>query len=103
MLVVCVYMLTRFSWYFALLTFCTIVLYFVYTLVTTEWRNKYRKEMNDVGSVRFLAAANQPFVASQADNEQNQRSVDALLNFETVRAVAAQSLARCKRWRLPGR
>ncbi len=53
-------------WY-ALVTFVTIIGYIVYTLVVTEWRIKYRREMND------------------RDTEANTKAIDSLLNYETVK------------------
>lgn len=42
------------------------------TIVVTEWRTKYQRRMN------------------LADNEQKGRSVDSLLNFETVKYYGAE-------------
>ncbi len=47
-------------------------MYFVFTLTTTNWRDRYRRVMNE------------------KDNEFNQKSVDALLNFETVKYFNAE-------------
>ena len=44
----------------------TIACLIVATIVITEWRTKYRREMNAL------------------DNERNAKGVDSLLNFETV-------------------
>lgn len=44
-----------------------VALFAVGTFVVTEWRTKFRREMNLL------------------DNEMNARAVDSLLNFETVR------------------
>jgi len=56
-----------FDIWFALTTFATISVYIAYTLVVTEWRIKYRREMND------------------RDTEANTKAIDSLLNFETVK------------------
>ena len=56
-----------FDIWFALVTFVTIVTYIVFTLLVTEWRIKYRREMND------------------RDTEANSRAIDSLLNYETVK------------------
>ena len=40
--------------------------FLVATILITEWRTKYRREMNKL------------------DNERNAKGVDSLLNFETV-------------------
>ncbi|HUC62703.1 MAG TPA: ABC transporter ATP-binding protein/permease [Alphaproteobacteria bacterium] len=56
-----------FDVWFALVTFVTIVGYIAFTLYVTEWRTKYRREMNDT------------------DSEANTKAVDSLLNYETVK------------------
>jgi ABC-type transport system involved in Fe-S cluster assembly fused permease/ATPase subunit len=71
-LVVCTYLFLRYPWWFAVLTFSIMVAYFAYTMITTDWRNQFRREMN------------------QKDNEFNQKAVDALLNFETVKYFNAE-------------
>ena len=70
--VVCVYLATLYPWYFSVLTFGTIAIYFIFTFTTTNWRDRYRRIMNE------------------KDNEFNQKSVDALLNFETVKYFNAE-------------
>jgi len=70
--VVCVYLATLYPWYFSFLTFAIIAVYFTFTLTTTNWRDRYRRVMNE------------------KDNEFNQKSVDALLNFETVKYFNAE-------------
>ncbi|MDX8388779.1 MAG: ABC transporter ATP-binding protein/permease [Ghiorsea sp.] len=52
---------------FALVTFFTISTYIAFTLLVTEWRLKFRKVMN------------------QKDSEANTKSIDSLLNYETVK------------------
>ena len=54
------------AWY-AVITLTTISLYSYLTFLITEWRNEFRKRMN------------------QADNEVSTKMVDSLLNFETVK------------------
>ena len=49
-----------------------IVAYVWFTAVVTEWRVKIRKEMND------------------QDNDANQKAIDSLLNFETVKYFGAE-------------
>lgn len=56
-----------FDWRFAAVTIVTILLYILLTFLITEWRIKLRRRMND------------------ADNDANTKSVDSLLNFETVK------------------
>ncbi|MBM3487479.1 MAG: ABC transporter ATP-binding protein/permease [Alphaproteobacteria bacterium] len=53
--------------WFALVTFVTIVAYIAFTLAITEWRSKYRRQMNET------------------DNQANTRAIDSLLNYETVK------------------
>ena len=50
-----------------------IIAYVWFTAVVTEWRVKIRKEMND------------------QDNDANQKAIDSLLNFETVKYFGAES------------
>ena len=50
-----------------------IVAYVWFTAVVTEWRVRIRKEMND------------------QDNDANQKAIDSLLNFETVKYFGAES------------
>ena len=52
---------------FALTAFFTIALYIAFTLSITEWRTKYRRQMNET------------------DQEANAKAIDSLLNFETVK------------------
>ena len=51
----------------------TFVGYIVFTLKVTEWRVKIRKEMNDL------------------DTDANQKAIDSLLNFETVKYFVAEA------------
>ena len=63
---------------YAAATFATIACYIAWTVKITRWRTKYRREMN------------------QADNEASSRSLDSLLNYETVKYFnnEAHELAR---------
>jgi len=65
-IVVCVYLFVRYEWYFGVVTGGVIILYFTFTLTTTDWRDKYRRVMN------------------LKDNEFNQKATDALLNYESA-------------------
>ena len=51
----------------AVVTITTVVVYVAYTMVVTEWRIKFRRQMNE------------------ADNQANTKAIDSLLNFETVK------------------
>ncbi len=64
---VCGILWALFNFWYALVTFVTIASYIVYTLIVTEWRLKYRRQMNDT------------------DQEANTRAIDSLLNYETVK------------------
>jgi ATP-binding cassette, subfamily B, heavy metal transporter len=66
-LLVCAILWGMFNIWFALATFTTVVLYIAYTLVITEWRTKFRREMNEM------------------DNQANTKAIDSLLNYETVK------------------
>lgn len=61
-----------YGWEFAAIAVVTVAVYMVLTWVFTEWRVKIRRAMVD------------------ADNEVGARSVDSLINFETVKAFAAE-------------
>jgi ATP-binding cassette, subfamily B, heavy metal transporter len=64
---VCAILWSLYDYRFALVTFVTVVGYVVYTLAITEWRLKYRREMNET------------------DSDANTKAVDSLLNYETVK------------------
>ena len=66
-LLVCGILWSLYSAEFAIVTFVTIVGYIVFTIAVTEWRTKYRREMND------------------KDQEASTKAVDSLLNYETVK------------------
>ena len=59
-------------WYLAVVVL-TIALYVWFTFRVTEWRVKIRKEMND------------------QDTDANQKAIDSLLNFETVKYFGAEA------------
>lgn len=64
---VCGILWNLYSIEFAAITFVTIVGYIAFTILMTEWRSKYRREMND------------------RDSEATTKAVDSLLNYETVK------------------
>ncbi len=66
-LVVCVILWALYDFWFALVTFITIGSYIWFTLMITEWRLRFRREMN------------------ARDQEASTRAIDSLLNFETVK------------------
>ncbi len=59
-------------WYLAVVA-VTIALYIWFTFKVTEWRVRIRKEMND------------------QDTDANQKAIDSLLNFETVKYFGAET------------
>jgi ATP-binding cassette subfamily B protein len=65
--VVCAILWRLYDFWFASVTFVTIATYIYFTLTITEWRLRFRREMN------------------ARDQEANTRAVDSLLNFETVK------------------
>ncbi len=66
-LMVCAVLWYMFDIWYALITFVTISSYIAFTLISTEWRLKYRREMND------------------QDTKANTKAIDSLLNYETVK------------------
>ena len=61
-----------YSWHFAVIAVVVVVSYVAFTVVTTEWRLKFRREMN------------------KRDTESWARAVDSLLNYETVKYFDAE-------------
>ncbi|XP_072179638.1 ATP-binding cassette sub-family B member 6-like [Diadema setosum] len=62
-----VYFITAFNAWFGLIVFVAMAFYIFATVAVTEWRTKFRREMN------------------LKDNKMKQKAVDSLLNFETVK------------------
>ncbi len=60
-------LVVRYDWWFAAVALGALVLYISFTIVVTEWRTGLRRTMNE------------------QDSRANQRAVDALLNYETVK------------------
>ncbi|WP_271272380.1 ABCB family ABC transporter ATP-binding protein/permease [Aliamphritea hakodatensis] len=58
-------------WYLAVVV-CIVTLYVAFTTKVTEWRVRIRREMND------------------QDKDANQKAIDSLLNFETVKYFGAE-------------
>ncbi len=57
----------KYNPWFAIITFTTLVIYIVFTLVVTEWRMIFRRTMNEM------------------DSKANTRAIDSLINYETVK------------------
>jgi len=53
--------------WFAIITFVTLAVYVLFTLVVTEWRMVFRRTMNEM------------------DSRANTRAIDSLINYETVK------------------
>ena len=58
---------SKYSIWFAAITFVTLLIYIAFTLFVTEWRMVVRRSMNDL------------------DSKANSRAIDSLLNYETVK------------------
>ncbi len=65
--IVLIYLAVNYDWLYAAITFCALVIYIGFTVMVTEWRSKYRRKMNEM------------------DTSANQKAIDSLLNFETVK------------------
>ncbi|XP_011635497.1 ATP-binding cassette sub-family B member 6, mitochondrial [Pogonomyrmex barbatus] len=72
-IVAVVFFISAFNKWFGLIVFTTMALYIAATIAVTEWRTKFQRRMN------------------LADNAQKARSVDSLLNFETVKYYGAEA------------
>ncbi len=60
-------LLVQFDWVFALITVGVVLIYMTLTIAITEWRTKYRRQMNELDSIATT------------------RAVDSLINYETVK------------------
>ena len=61
-----------FGWQYMVVVVATITIYVTFTFKLTEWRVKIRRQMND------------------QDTDANQKAIDSLLNFETVKYFNAE-------------
>ncbi|MDO9073688.1 MAG: ABC transporter ATP-binding protein/permease [Rubrivivax sp.] len=57
----------KFDAWFAWITIAALVVYITFTIIVTEWRTQFRKQMNEL------------------DSTAHSRAIDALLNYETVK------------------
>jgi ATP-binding cassette subfamily B protein len=57
----------KFDVWFAWITIIALVLYITFTIIVTEWRTQFRKQMNEL------------------DSTAHSRAIDSLLNYETVK------------------
>ena len=60
-------LIARYDWTFIAITLSALGLYIVATVVITEWRTNFRRQMNDL------------------DSKANTRAIDSLINYETVK------------------
>jgi len=67
LILVCAIMWGLFDIWYALVTFITVNIYIYWTITVTDWRLKYRRQMNKM------------------DGEANTKAIDSLLNYETVK------------------
>ena len=60
-------LIARYDWTFIAITACALALYIFCTVLITEWRTGFRRQMNEL------------------DSKANTRAIDSLLNYETVK------------------
>lgn len=72
LLMILAVLFSKFDIWYVIVVVITIGLYVWFTFAVTEWRVRIRKEMND------------------QDNDANQKAIDSLLNFETVKYFGAE-------------
>ncbi|HEY3533323.1 MAG TPA: ABC transporter ATP-binding protein/permease, partial [Casimicrobiaceae bacterium] len=60
-------LIARYDWTFIAITAVALSLYILFTILITEWRTHFRREMNDL------------------DSKANTRAIDSLINYETVK------------------
>jgi ATP-binding cassette subfamily B protein len=63
----------HFNWYYLLTVLGAVAVYAVFSIIITEWRNRFIREAND------------------QDNRSNTRAMDSLLNYETVKYFNAEA------------
>jgi ATP-binding cassette subfamily B protein len=64
---VSVILVVRYDWTFMAITAVALGLYILFTILITEWRTHFRRQMNEL------------------DSKANTRAIDSLLNYETVK------------------
>lgn len=72
LILISIILLFAFDFWYLLVVSVTVTTYIVFTAKVTEWRVRIRKEMNE------------------KDKDANQKAVDSLLNFETVKYFGAE-------------
>lgn len=73
-LLVAVILLSQYHWLFTLITFGTVGLYILFTVLVTEWRMEFRHEMN------------------RLESQANSHAIDSLINYETVKYFNNETL-----------
>lgn len=73
LLLIAIIFVALFDWRYLAIVAVTIALYVWFTFKVTEWRVKLRRQMND------------------QDTDANQKAIDSLLNFETVKYFGAEA------------
>jgi ABC-type transport system involved in Fe-S cluster assembly fused permease/ATPase subunit len=73
LVMICAVLVTLFDVRYLVVVMVTMIAYVWFTFAVTEWRVRIRRQMNN------------------HDNEANQRAIDSLLNFETVKYFGAES------------
>jgi len=71
-----IYFTSQFGSYFGIIVFITMGGYIYFTITVTEWRTKFRREMNT------------------RDNAVRQKATDSLLNAETVKLYSGEAFER---------
>jgi ATP-binding cassette, subfamily B, heavy metal transporter len=64
---VAVILVTRYDWTFITITVAALAMYVAFTIMVTEWRTHFRRQMNEL------------------DSKANTRAIDSLINYETVK------------------
>ena len=73
-ILVTIILLNLYGYFYALITIITITIYVILTFAITQWRVKFRRDMN------------------RADNSVSTKMIDSLLNFETVKYFNNENL-----------
>jgi len=73
MLLVLGVFLYQFDWRYGVVLIATLAAYFAYTTMATNWRIAIRRQMNE------------------SDTDANQKAIDSLLNYETVKYFGAEA------------
>ena len=71
-LVLC-YLMLQYDIWFSVITVTALVSYIIFTIAVTDWRTKFRRDMNDL------------------DSKANSRAIDSLINYETVKYFGNES------------